>query len=128
MLKPQQALFKRMPDEESIQCADKIYEEILANASANEIEGLCGALVMTRQTLDHAIDRSFPKLKVISLSVSGHKGSGNRYQFVFLETKNDETFILAALDLRKLDAINSLADFDPETLRWCYLIAGVQPA
>jgi hypothetical protein len=74
------------------------------------------------------LDVSFPALKTVTPLLSGHKGSPNRYQIVFLENKHNESYLLAALDLRKSDLIVKLSDLHPHTLRWCYLIAGHQPA
>ena len=118
----------RMPEEPSIYCADEIYESIIANASPDQIEGLCGSIIMSRGTADHALDASFPELKTITPLLSGHKSSPTRYQIVFLENKYNESYLLDALDLRKSDLITRLSDLHPATLRECYLIAGYQPA
>lgn len=118
----------RMPEEPSILCADEIYEEIIANASRDQIQGLSGAIVLSRGTSDHALNSSFPELKAFYPLLSGHKGSPIRYQIVTLDSKYDQTYLLAALDLRKSNSIADLSDLHPETLRWCYLIAGHQPA
>lgn len=118
----------RMPEEPSILCAVEIYDQIIANASRDQIDGLCGSIVLSRGTIDHALDRTFPELKTIEPLLSGHKGSATRYQMVFLDNKHNQSYLLAALDLRKWNLIGKLSDLHPTTLRWCYLIAGHQPA